>query len=106
MTRRNQRRNNQKPREQRYRDNDQALVQKLDLRKLAYFKYDSKELFNSTDMDPKVWNPLLASIVTKASRMSIKEAKEYIRGLEDDEVLTKETGKALSRILDRYKKWR
>jgi hypothetical protein len=86
--------------------NDNRLEQRLDIRRLTYFRYDIKEIFNSTDMDPKVWNPVLASIVTKASRLGIKGAKEYINNLVTEDVVTDEIAKALLRVLDRYKKWR
>jgi hypothetical protein len=81
-------------------------VKKLDLRKVNYFRYDAKEIFDSTKIDQKIWNPLVASIVTKASRLSIKESKEYIQKLEMEEVLDKDTAKALSQLLDKYKRWR
>lgn len=76
------------------------------MRKLGYFRYDVKEIFNSTGIDQKVWNPMLASIVTKASRLSIEEANVYLHELEDEGLLGKETVKALSQLLDRYKRWR
>lgn len=104
MTRRNQKKFS--TRTKRYDDNDQKLVKKLDLRKLNYFKYDAKEVFNSTDMEQKVWNPLFASIVTKASRIGINDAKDYIRKLEKEEILSKDTAGALMHLLDKYKRWR
>jgi hypothetical protein len=104
MARRNQKKFNK--RTTRYNDTEQRLVKKLDLRKLNYFNFDAKEILNSTDIEQKVWSPLLASIVTKASRLSIKDAKEYIYKLEQEEVLDVDTAKALSNLLDRYKRWR
>ena len=78
----------------------------LDLKKLNYFRYDAREIFNSTDLDQKVWDPLLASIVTKASRLSINEANEYIDRLEKEETLKKNTAAALINLLNKYKRWR
>jgi hypothetical protein len=102
MTRRNQRRFSQK----KLNNNEKHLVKMLDMRKLSYFRYDVKEIFNSTEIEQKVWNPMLASIVTKASRLSIEEANVYIHELEDEGILGKETAKAISQLLDRYKRWR
>lgn len=104
MTRRNQKSYSQ--RNQSYKENKQQLEKMLDLRKINVFRYDAREIFSTSGLDEKVWNPLLASIVTKASRLSIKDANEYIHKLEKEEVLTKETSKALIRLLDRYKRWR
>jgi hypothetical protein len=44
--------------------------------------------------------------VAKASRVGIKEAKEYIRKMEDEDVLPNEIGKELNYLLDKYKRWR
>jgi hypothetical protein len=104
MTRRNQKRFSK--RNQNFKENDQSLNKMLDLGKLNYFRYDAKEIFNYFKIDQKIWEPLLASIVTKASRLGIKDAKEYIMKLEEDDVLTKDIGRDLTRLLDKYKKWR
>lgn len=104
MTRRNQKRFS--TRTQRNHSSEQRLVKMLDVRKLTYFRYDAMEILNSSVIDEKVWTSMLASIVTKASRLGIKEANEYLRQLEKDEVLDIETSKALIRLLDRYKRWR
>lgn len=104
MTRRNYRKF--KPESSRHSASDNRLVKKLDLRRTNYFRYDATEVFNSTEIEQKIWNPLLASIVTKASRISIKEAKEYIYKLEDEGLLNKNTATDLSQLLDKYKRWR
>jgi len=104
MTRRNQRRFS--PRNLRKNNHEKQLLKMLDLKKLNYFRYDAKEIFNSTELDQKIWDPLLASIVTKASRLSINEANEYIYRLEKEETLEKETAKALIYLLNKYKRWR
>ena len=104
MTRRNQKNFSQGNHKKHY--SEQRLVKKLDLRRLSYFRYDVKEIFNSTNIEDKVWNPLSASIVTKASRLSIKDAKEYILKLEMEETLSKETANELIHLLDKYKRFR
>jgi hypothetical protein len=103
MTRRNQKRYSNRNREN---NNDKQLVKMLDLRKLNYFRYDATEILDATEIEQKTWNPMLASIVTKASRMSIKDANEYINELENEGIMDKETAKAISRLLDKYKRWR
>lgn len=104
MTRRNPRSHSQ--RNQHYKESKQPLEKMLDVRKVNAFRYDAREIFYSTGLDEKVWNPLLASIITKASRLSIKDANDYLHKLEKEEVLEKETIKTLIRLLDRYKRWR
>ena len=104
MTRRNQRKFSQQSHN--YQNDDSQLVKKLDIRRLNYFRYDAKEVLTATELDPKVWNPLLASIVTKASRISIRDATEYIKKLENDDVLDQKPAKALINLLEKYKRWR
>lgn len=113
MTRRNQKnqsgqgkQNKFSKRNQYKRSPDRNLNKMLDLGRLTIFKYEAKAIFNSLGMDDKVWAPMLASIVTKASRQGIKEAKEYIIKQNEEEILSEETAKALSNLLDRFKKWR
>ena len=104
MTRRNQKKYS--TRNQKFNDNEQRLIKKLDLRKLNYFRYDAKEVFCSSNMDERTWNPLCASIVTKASRLGIKDANEYINNLEEEKVITNKIAKELIQLLDKYKRWR
>jgi len=105
MTRRNQKRFSQNQRNQN-NYHEKPLIKMLDLRKLNYFRYDAKEIFNSTNLDQKVWNPLLVSIVTKASRLSIKEAKDYIDRIAEEGVINQDTTKELIHLLEKYKRWR
>ncbi len=104
MTRRNQKRFS--PRTQRTNNTEQRLAKMLDVRRLSYFRYDATEILNSSGIEEKVWTPILASIVTKASRLGIKDANEYIQKLEKDEILDIEITQSLIRLLDRYKRWR
>jgi hypothetical protein len=104
MTRRNHKRFSD--RKQRYNNNEQTLIKKLDIRRLEYFQYDAREVFNSTEMESKVWNPLLASIVTKASRLSIKDTNEYIEKLREEGVISNSVAKDLIYLLEKYKRWR
>ncbi len=78
----------------------------LDNKKINYFRYDVKAILNSSGIEEEVMNPLLASIVTKANRISIDEAGKYIRQQEKKEILSKETTKVLFHLLDKYKRWR
>ena len=78
----------------------------LDIRRLNYFRYDAKEILEASGVDQKIWVPLLASIVAKAGRSSIKDAQEYLHQMEGEEVLPRKTAEALSRLLDKYKRLR
>jgi hypothetical protein len=78
----------------------------LDMRKADWFRYDAKEVLEYSGMDERTWAPMLTTIIAKASRTSIREAKEYIDQKVDEKVLPPDAANELMRLLDRYKKWR
>ncbi|MDD7424295.1 MAG: hypothetical protein PUK31_04740 [Candidatus Methanomethylophilaceae archaeon] len=78
----------------------------LNTHKLAPFKYDMNEILASTSMDASKASAFLASVIAKASRVSTKDAKDYIRGFVDSGDLTKEENDRICRLLDRYSKYR
>ncbi len=78
----------------------------LNLSRLNYFRYDAREALKSAGIEPKVGKPLLASVVSKASRVGIADAKDYVREKDDDGTLPENCARELVSLLDRYKKWR
>ncbi|MBO6084250.1 MAG: hypothetical protein J6O90_04135 [Candidatus Methanomethylophilaceae archaeon] len=78
----------------------------LNTHKLNPFKYDMNELLAATSMDEAKASAFLASVIAKASRVSTKEAKDFIRGYVDSGDLTKEESDKMCRLLDRYSKFR
>lgn len=78
----------------------------LDLSRIDHFRYFAREMFESSDMDPRVWNPLLASLIAKASTAGIPDARIYIKEQEADNIITGEMAQNLYRLLDRNKRWR
>lgn len=78
----------------------------LNTHKLAPFKYDMNEILASTSMDASKASAFLASVIAKASRVSTKDAKEYIRGFMDAGDLTKEENDRICKLLDKYSKYR
>ena len=82
------------------------MVSMLDLSRIDHFRYFAREMFESSDMDPRVWNPLLASLIAKASTAGIPDARIYIKEQEADNIITGEMAQNLYRLLDRNKRWR
>ena len=78
----------------------------LNTHKLAPFKYDMNEILASTSMDASKASAFLASVIAKASRVSTKDAKEYIRGFLESGDLTKEENDRICKLLDKYSKYR
>ena len=57
-------------------------------------------------MDEKIWPSLLATVVSKASRMSIEDAQDYLDEKAKEGVITKDTAQKISSLLMRYRKRR
>jgi hypothetical protein len=80
-------------------------VPMLNMRRLGEFKYDVREVMNANEMDPAFMQTFMASIIAKASRLTIVEAKEYVREQNAAGVISKEIADNLLYLLDRYTKY-
>ena len=64
------------------------------------------EILEASSLDPSEASSFLASVIAKASRVSTKDAKEFVRTFLDAGDITKEEYDKISRLLDRYSKFR
>lgn len=94
-----------KPNNYRNRDAPSTRVGMLNMRRLGEFRYDVRELFVDNQMDPDLATTFLASIIAKASRLTIREAKDFVREQEDATIITKEVADGICYYLDRYTKY-
>lgn len=94
-----------KPNNYRNRDAPSTRVGMLNMRRLGEFRYDVRELFVDNQMDPDLATTFLASIIAKASRLTIREAKDFVRDQEDAAIITKEVADGICYLLDRYTKY-
>jgi hypothetical protein len=94
-----------KPSHYRNRDAPSTRVGMLNQRRLGEFKYDVRELFVENQMDPDLATTFLASVIAKASRQSIKDAKDYVREQQASGAISKEVMDGLVYYLDRYTKY-
>ncbi len=78
----------------------------LSMHKVQPFKYDMNEILNETSMDPAKASAFLATVVAKASRISLKDAKEYIAEVVEAGDLTKEEQTRFNNLLQKYSKYR
>ncbi len=78
----------------------------LNLHRLGPFKYDLREILNASPMDKSMIPTIVANIIAKASRVSVRETKEYIRSIEAEGVIDKIAADDTCTLLDRYSKWR
>ncbi|MDD1772450.1 MAG: hypothetical protein LUQ09_05965 [Methanomassiliicoccales archaeon] len=100
-------RNNRAGKPKNYRDRDapSTRVGMLNQRRMNEFRYDVRELFVENQMDPDLATTFLASIMAKASRASIRDAKDFVRDQEDAAIITKQVADGICYLLDRYTKY-
>jgi hypothetical protein len=77
----------------------------LNQRRLGEFKYDLREVLHNAGIDQDAVPTFVASIIAKASRQSIKEAKAYVRTYESDGKISKQVADSICYLLDRYTKY-
>ena len=78
----------------------------LNTQKQAPFKYDMNEVLSASSMDPAKASAFLASVIAKGSRVSTRDAKDYAKTFLDSGDLTKEEFEKISRLMDKYSKYR
>ncbi|MDR0887735.1 MAG: hypothetical protein LBM39_00910 [Candidatus Methanoplasma sp.] len=78
----------------------------LNTHRIAPFKYDMNEILAASAMDPAKASSFLASVIAKASRVSTKEAREFVKTFLESGDLTKDEFDRISRLMDKYSKYR
>lgn len=78
----------------------------LNTQKLAPFKYDMNEVLSASAMDPAKASSFLASVIAKASRVSTRDAKDFAKTFLESGDLTKEEFDKITRLMDKYSKYR
>lgn len=79
---------------------------RLNLRHLDSFKYYLRQILEDSSMDEDFTNAFIANLITKGSRVSLKEAKDYVRSLAKEGIFKEETSDAICHLLDRNRKYR
>ena len=62
----------------------------LNTHRINPFKYDMNQILDASAMDPAKASSFLASVIAKASRVSTKDAKDFVRTFQDAGDLTKD----------------
>ena len=78
----------------------------LNTHRINPFKYDMNEILETSAMDPSKASSFLASVIAKASRVSTKDAKDFVRTFQDAGDLTKDEVDKISKLLDKYSRYR
>ncbi|MDD1773372.1 MAG: hypothetical protein LUQ14_01960 [Methanomassiliicoccales archaeon] len=78
----------------------------LNISRLGGFKYDLKEIIRRSQMDETFAPSFIASIVAKASRISIQDAKSYVKEAKDIGKYSDAVTNEICGLLDYYSKYR
>lgn len=78
----------------------------LNTHKINPFKYDMNEILSESAMDPSKSSAFLATVIAKASRVSSRDAKDFIRTFLDNGDITKDENDRMCKLLDKYSKYR
>jgi hypothetical protein len=92
--------------EEKFVKKDYTRVAMLNLGRVGGFKYDIRSIFADCEMDTAYASALLANIIAKASRVSISEAKDYVRSESSKGAYPAEISDDICIVLDKYAKWR
>ena len=78
----------------------------LNLRNIISFKFLLREILEDSSMDDDFTNAFIANVITKGSRVSLKEAKDYVIAMTKEGVLEEKTSQEILVLLDRNRKYR
>ncbi len=72
--------------------------------RITPFKYDMNTILSSTDLDDAYTSSFLATVIAKGTRVSTRDAKEYVR--EQKEEFSKDEIDRICKLIDRYSRYR
>ena len=85
---------------------DYQKVAMLNLRAITPFKYYLREILSDSQLDEDFINAFIANLITKGSRGSLSDAKDYVKDLEKQGVFTDSISKDICSLLERHRKYR
>jgi len=78
----------------------------LDMGRVTTFLYYAEEIARELKIEENVWNPIISTVVAKASRMGIEEAAAFLGEKVKSGELPKESEGPLKQLLERYSRMR
>ncbi|MEM0343875.1 MAG: hypothetical protein QXJ32_03965 [Thermoplasmata archaeon] len=82
------------------------LTVMLNVGRMSSFRYDMKEVLRRHKIEGPAASSLMASVIAKASRISIDSAIEYIREQERAGACSRAASEEMCELLDRFSKAR
>lgn len=78
----------------------------LNTHRINPFKYDMNQILEASSMDPSKASSFLATVIAKASRVSTRDAKDFVRTFLDSGDLTRDEVDRINKLLDKYSRYR
>lgn len=78
----------------------------LNVGKVRLFKYDINEVMHGSATEDKFVDSFIATVISKASKSSIADAKEYVDSKVEDGTIDDESRTKIFRLLERYTRYR
>jgi hypothetical protein len=78
----------------------------LNLNRVTTFRYDIREIMSHYEIDEAVASTVIASVIAKASRISIASAISYVREQEEAGSVKKEVSEEICDLLSRWSRYR
>lgn len=97
-------RRSNEPRRPRPRENERTLM--LSLNKMTVFRYGIREIMSNYKVEETASSSLVASVIAKASRISIDSAKRFMHEQEKLGVCPREATDEVFDLLERFSTYR
>ena len=78
----------------------------LNVKRERSFKYDVREVFENSSVDPEVAKGILASMIAMGSKQSLVAAKDFVKRKCEEGVIDEDVEKQLLKLLDGYSRRR
>lgn len=78
----------------------------LNVKKENAFRYDLNEILKNSKTDERYIASFIATIISKASRQSVHDARDYVKEKCKEEIIDKDVEKEILRVLNMYIKYR
>ena len=82
------------------------LIPMFNMKKETVFRYYMNEILNDSKTEEKYFKSFIATTISKASRKSTKDARDYIKVKCDEEMIDRDVEKEILQLLNRFTKYR
>ncbi len=78
----------------------------FNMKKETVFRYYMNEILNDSKTEEKYFKSFIATTISKASRKSTRDARDYIKVKCEEEMIDRDVEKEILELLNRFTKYR